>query len=104
MVVVLCNAPPDHAERIARELVESRLAACVNLLPGVRSIYRWGGEVCDEVEHTLLIKVSTEGVAALSAHLVASHPYEVPEILVLPVDQAASHAPYLAWVRSETGT
>jgi len=102
VVVVLCNAPPDHAERLARELIGEHLAACVNILPGVRSIYRWKGEICDDLEHTLLIKVAQDRVQALSERLAQSHPYEVPEILVLPVDASASFAPYVAWVRAES--
>lgn len=102
MIVVLCNAPPDQAPRLARALVEEGLAACVNLLPGVRSIYRWQGEVHDEAETTLLVKTAASRAADLRARLAELHPYEVPEIVVLPVDEAASDPRYLAWVRSCT--
>jgi periplasmic divalent cation tolerance protein len=97
-VVVLCTLPPgDAASAIARTLVEERLAACVNLVPGVRSIYIWQGAVCDEPEQLAIIKTTAAGVAALTARLCALHPYDVPEVLALPVD--AGHDAYLAWLR-----
>lgn len=99
MYVVLCNCPPDRAAEIARPLVVEGLAACVNLVPGVRSLYVWEGAVQDEVETTLLIKVAADRVDALRARLRALHPYQVPEILALPVDTARSHPDYVAWVR-----
>jgi len=98
--IVLCNAPPDRAEEIARTLVEERLAACINLLP-VRSVYRWKGELQQDAEVTLLIKVSAERVAALGQRLRALHPYELPEIVVLDVNTERSLAEYVAWVRGE---
>lgn len=101
MVIVLCNAPPDVAADLARGVVEARLAACVNLVPGVRSFYRWDGAVQDDAEVALWCKTTPEGVAALSDHLRAAHPYEVPEIVVVPVDVAASDPRYVAWVRAE---
>jgi periplasmic divalent cation tolerance protein len=99
MYVVLCNCPPDRAVDIARPLVAEGLAACVNVLPGVRSLYVWEGAVHDEAETTLLIKVAAEKVDALRERLRALHPYEVPEILALPVDTARSDPDYVAWVR-----
>jgi periplasmic divalent cation tolerance protein len=101
--VVLCNCPPEQAAEIARAIVQRRLAACVNLLPGVRSIYRWEGEVCDDGETTLVVKTTGAGAAALCEALVELHPYDVPEVLALPVDAVGSHAPYLRWVADETG-
>ena len=100
MRVVLCNAPPDQAERIARALVESRVAACVNLVPGVISIYRWKGSVEREPETTMLIKTADDRVATLMEELKKLHPYEVPEMVVLPV--ADVNAPYAQWVEDET--
>jgi periplasmic divalent cation tolerance protein len=98
VVVVLCTLPPgDAASAIAQTLVEERLAACVNLVPGVRSIYRWQGAICDEPEQLAIIKTTADGVAALKARLVALHPYDVPEVLALPV--ADGHLPYLGWIR-----
>jgi periplasmic divalent cation tolerance protein len=98
--LVLSNAPPDRADEIARQLVEERLAACVNLLP-IRSVYRWKGAIAQEPEVTLLIKVSAERVDALVQRLRALHPYELPEILAFDVDAARSLPEYITWVRSE---
>lgn len=98
MFVVLCNAPPAEASGLARTLVAERLAACVNLLPTVRSIYVWEGEVQDEEETTLLLKVSEAGVDALADRIRVLHSYDTPEILVLPVDHEKSDPRYVAWV------
>ncbi len=103
MRVVLCNCPPDGAADLARTLVEDGLAACVNVLPGVRSFYVWDGAVQDDAESTLLIKVAAEGVDALRAALIDRHPYDVPEVVVLAVDADASHGPYVDWVRAALG-
>jgi periplasmic divalent cation tolerance protein len=99
--VVLCTAPnADEARRLARAVVEARLAACVNLLPAVRSIYRWEGEVHEDEEVLLVVKTAADRVEALVAFLVEHHPYEVPEAIALPI--TAGSEPYLAWVRDET--
>ncbi len=99
VVVVLCTLPPgDAASSIARTLVEERLAACVNLVPQVRSIYVWEGAVEQADEQLAIIKTTVDGVAALRARLVALHPYDVPEVIALPVDDG--HLPYLGWVRA----
>jgi periplasmic divalent cation tolerance protein len=98
--VVLCNAPPADAERIARALVDARLAACVNIVPGVISIYRWRGNVERESESTLLIKTRDERISQLMEELKKLHPYEVPEMVVLPV--ADVNAAYRQWVDDET--
>lgn len=86
----------EDAERVARALVERRLAACVNVVPGVVSIYRWKGAVEREEEHLLVIKTRAERLPALREALVALHPYEVPELVAL--DVADGHPPYLAWL------
>lgn len=86
----------QEGERLARSLVEQGLAACVNILPGVSSIYRWKGAIEETSEVLLLIKTRTERFEAVREALVALHPYEVPEILGLPI--AVGHAPYLAWL------
>lgn len=96
-VVALSTAPSvDKAAELARTLVEERLAACVNIVPGVRSIYAWQGAVQDEPEALCVIKTRRDKLDALRARLVALHPYEVPELIVL--DIVAGHAPYLAWL------
>lgn len=101
MRVVLCNAPPDQVERIARALVDARLAACVNLVPGVISIYRWKGNVEREPETTMLIKTRDDLVPRLMEELTKLHPYEVPEMVVLPV--ADVNEAYAKWIEDETG-
>ena len=96
-VVALSTAgTAEDAERIARALVERRLAACVNVVPGVVSIYRWKGAVEKDEERLLVIKTRAERLEALREALVELHPYEVPELVALPVE--AGHAPYLAWL------
>ncbi len=101
MRVILCNCPAgDSAATLARTLVDAGLAACVNVIPGVKSIYRWQGEVVEDGENTLLIKAAAENLPALRKALVDRHPYEVPEFVVLDVDVDASYAPYVDWVRA----
>ena len=99
--LVLVNMPdPDSARTMAHLLVTQRLAACVNLLPGVTSVYRWNDAVECAEEVTLLIKTTAAAWPALERQVRQSHPYDVPEILQLPV--SAGYAPYLSWVVSET--
>jgi periplasmic divalent cation tolerance protein len=99
-VVVLVTAPPDRAPDLARRLVEEKLAACVNILPGARSIYAWKGELCDDSEALLVIKTRAARFDALRARVVALHPYEVPEVIELPI--LDGHAPYLKWLDDST--
>jgi len=100
--VVLVTAPPRRARALARALVGRRVAACVNLVPGVRSIYRWKGRVEEAAETLLVVKTSAAKVPSLLAAVAELHPHEVPEGLVLPVE--AGLAPYVAWVAAETAT
>jgi periplasmic divalent cation tolerance protein len=95
-LVVLITAPGDQAEALARTLVEERLCACVNLVPGVRSIYRWQGEVQADAETLCVVKTERAAFERLRARVVALHPYDVPEVVALPVE--LGHAPYLAWL------
>lgn len=99
ILLVLITAPPEAAPGLARSLVEDRLAACVNLLPGVRSVYRWQGEVCEDGETLLIAKTSAAGFAALRAAVLQRHPYELPEIVAVKPDDV--HAPYLQWLLSQ---
>jgi periplasmic divalent cation tolerance protein len=92
----------EDAERIARELVERGLAACVNVVAGVTSFYRWEGRVQRDEERLLVIKTRAEGFEALRQALVAIHPYEVPEVIALPI--AGGHPPYLEWLAGCVGT
>ena len=90
----------EEAQRVARGLVESRTAACVNIVPGLRSIYRWKGAVEDAGEWLLIIKTTQARFEAMRAELVRLHSYEVPECVALPVlDGLAS---YLDWIAAET--
>lgn len=96
-LVVLCTiGDAAAAEALARDLVESRVAACVNVSGPITSIYRWQGEIQRDDERLLLIKTSEDRFEALRGAIVARHPYEVPEIVALPI--VAGHAPYLAWL------
>jgi periplasmic divalent cation tolerance protein len=96
--VLLTSAPPGVAREIAAALVGEGLAACVSLLPGVRSVYRWEGAVRDDPETVLLVKTRVERLAALSARIVALHPYELPEQLVL--EPSGASAAYVAWLEA----
>ena len=101
-VMVCFSTMPDlaTAEKIARALVEESLVACVNLVPRVRSIYRWNGAVCDEEEVLLIIKTTHARREDLRARLLELHPYEVPELICAEV--LFGHEPYLDWVRDST--
>jgi len=100
-LLVLTNlGDVDSARRIARELVERQLAACVNMLPGVQSVYRWQGVVEEESEITLLIKTTAARYAELEAAIRALHPYQLPEVIAVPI--ANGLPAYLDWVRQET--
>jgi periplasmic divalent cation tolerance protein len=96
-VVLTTAANPEEAGRLARTLVEERLAACATLFPGVESVYRWKGEVESATETMLMIKTGVDQLAALEARLHELHSYETPEFLVLKVE-AGSH-PYLEWLQ-----
>lgn len=98
VVVVLATFPANEdAQQLARTLVEERLAACVNILPPMQSVYRWEGRVEHAAEHQLVMKTTSAKVEQLEARLRALHPYDVPEFLVLPV--SGGSAAYLEWVR-----
>jgi periplasmic divalent cation tolerance protein len=91
----------DLAARLARHLVEQRLAACVNILPGARSIYRWKDKLEDTAEFLLVIKTRRDLFAALSAELGKIHTYEIPEVIALPIVDGAEA--YLDWLERELG-
>ena len=99
--VVLTTLPDAEAgARLARALVEEKLAACVNLVPGVRSFYRWQGKLEDSGEVLLLVKTRADRCAALAARIQALHPYELPEVLELAA--SGGSAAYLDWVGRES--
>lgn len=98
-VVVLITCPTRRvAERLAQALVRQRAAACVNLLPGLQSVFRWEGKIDHAREVLLLIKTTPARVARLTRLVRSLHPYEVPEVIALPV--TAGSAPYLRWVKA----
>ena len=97
-LVLTTTANPEEAARLARTLVEERLAACATLIPAVQSIYRWQGEVESATETLLLLKTGPEQLAALEARLRELHSYETPEFLVLGVEAASQ--PYLEWLQT----
>ena len=98
--ILLCSAPPEVAEAVARAILERRLAACVSIVPGARSLYWWKGELKDEKECVLLIKTVAAKVDALIATLPEIHPYDVPELVSLPVE--SGNPGYLDWLRDAT--
>ena len=100
-LLVLTNLPDrETAERLAGALIEQRVAACVNILAPCRSVYRWKEAVQREEEHPVLIKTTAERYPALEAAIRAAHPYELPEIIAVPVERGLPA--YLAWVEAET--
>ena len=100
-LLLLCTCPDaETAAKIARALVEERLAACVNRVAGVASVYRWREEIHEDSEVLLLIKTPRDRLEALRARLVELHPYELPELIAL--DVVAGHVPYLDWLREQT--
>jgi periplasmic divalent cation tolerance protein len=99
-ICVICSTvPPALSAALAKSLLEKNLAACVNILP-VRSLYRWKGESCDDEEYLLIIKTRRGLADAVIRALKSEHPYEIPEIIVLPV--MSGYQPYLDWVYQET--
>ncbi len=102
-ILVLCTCPGQSiALDIAGKLVEEGLAACVNRIAAVTSIYQWQGRLCEEAEQLLLIKTTPARYEALEMRLKALHPYEIPEIIAVPVLTGSSQ--YLAWLASATDT
>lgn len=100
-LLVLTNLPDRAAaEVLAAQLVEHRVAACVNILSPCRSVYRWRGEVQHGEEHPLLIKTTLERYAALEQAIRAGHPYELPEIVAVPIERGLPE--YLRWLAEET--
>ncbi len=96
-VVVLVTAPSaDVAADIARAVVSEKLAACGNVVPGVRSIYRWKGALQDEAEALLVLKAPRKRFPELCDRVRALHPYELPEVIALPIE--AGHEPYIDWI------
>ncbi len=101
-LAALTTAPSaEAAKRLVRKLVEQRLVACGTVLPGATSTYWWHGAVTEEDEVVVVLKTTAARWAALAAALPALHPYEVPELVALPI--VGGYRPYLEWLRAETG-
>ena len=97
LLVITTVADDDSAQRLATALVEQHRAACVNILPNITSVYRWQAQVTSDQERLLLIKTTESGYTAVAEFLRAHHPYELPEILAVPVSNGSDD--YLNWVR-----
>jgi periplasmic divalent cation tolerance protein len=97
--ITLCTCPnKDTAEKIARLLVNDKLAACVNILPGMTSVYRWHEQIESAQEHLLLIKANKNSYQAIETAIKKHHPYELPEIIAVPVENGLPE--YLHWIDS----
>lgn len=100
-ILMMTNCPDrETASQLARQLLEQQLAACVNILPGMRSMYHWQGEIESADEVALLIKTTKLRYAQLEQTIKALHPYQVPEIIALPI--VAGSSDYLHWITQET--
>ena len=98
--VVLCTCPPEHATTLARTILEQRLAACVNIVRDVESHYWWEGKVCRDAEVLLVMKTAKARLKALEEQVLAAHPYDTPEFVVLPVEAGSKR--YLDWLGAST--
>lgn len=104
LVFVYVTAPSETvADGIAEALVGERLAACANILPGMRSVYRWKGEIARDREVVLIAKTRAERLPAITRRIKELHPYEVPCIVALPLLHGAGNPDFLAWIAAETG-
>jgi len=100
VVVFITTPTAEVAKTLAQTLVAERLAACVTMLPQVQSVYWWDGKICDDQEFLCVAKTRATSFAVLRDRVLSIHPYQVPEIIAVPL--AAGHAPYLAWLAKET--
>ena len=101
IVVYVTASNEDEASKIAKALVETKLAACVNIVKGIRSIYSWQGKIEDEPEALMIVKTQKKHFSALSAKVRELHSYTVPEIIALPIIEGSED--YLKWLNEVTG-
>ncbi len=100
-IIILTTCPDEEfAEEFARKLVDMKLAACVNILPAMTSIYRWEGSITKESEHQLLIKTASSNFASIEKLLQTEHPYELAELLMIPVLSGSTN--YLNWIQDNS--
>lgn len=104
MRLILSTITEDEAPLVAKVLVEERLVACVNIVPKIRSIYRWEGKIEDERESLMLMKTTGDRARETTKRLKELHPYEVPEIITVHVNPDEGNADYLQWVRNAVET
>ncbi len=101
LLLVMTSLPDqDAAKALAKRLIDSHLAACVQLQPGVQSIYRWEGRICEEQEVVLVAKTTAQQWSTISSFIKQNHPYDIPEIIAQPITH--SHTDYARWVIAET--
>jgi periplasmic divalent cation tolerance protein len=96
IVVYMTASSEDEAAKIAHILVDERLAACVNIIKGLRSIYRWEGKIADEPEVMMIAKTTSEQFAALEARVRELHSYDVPEVIAIPITRGSEK--YMRWI------
>ncbi len=102
IVVLITTGSTEEAQKLGKELVQAKLAACVNVIPEIISIFNWHDEVCEEGEVLMIVKTSGEKFSALEKKIKQEHSYEVPEIIALPI--VAGSKEYLNWIQKETRT
>lgn len=100
-ILVLTTFPDiDTAQQMSQEMVQAKLAACVNIVPAGQSIYMWKGEICKETEHIAIIKTTDNRYSELELYIKEQHPYELPEIITTPI--TAGSQDYLTWLTTNT--
>jgi len=102
IVVLITASSTEEAQKLGKELVRTKLAACVNVIPEIISIFNWQDEVCEEGEVLMIVKTSGEKFSALEKTIKQEHSYDVPEIIALPI--VAGSKEYLNWIQKETRT
>ena len=102
--ILLYVTSPNHetGAALAEKLISDRMAACVNLLPGMTSVYDWQGKVEQATEVVMIVKTTTEKAAPARDMILTEHPYECPCIVALPISGAHSHQPFLDWIGQNT--
>ena len=100
LVILVTAVNQEEARKIGKEMVDAKLAACANIIPGIQSIYRWKGKVVKAQEVLIILKSTRPRYRALEKAIKSMHTYETPEIIALPVKEGLNR--YIGWVRSET--